>query len=137
MIGVEQMSDKKDTLGIATMPQAMDFTGVKSRTTMLEWEREGVFPSRVQLHGGRIGYRWSELLTWRDELGCAEISQDDYSELEKQAVHCARVRLVELTYPRGVPANEKSGCEAVRSFLNAHTKSHELVLWMRRTGYGK
>ena len=67
------MEDVKENLGIATMPSAMKFAGIKSRTTILEWERKGEFPRRVQMGGARVGYLWSDLHMWRDGLEKAEI----------------------------------------------------------------
>lgn len=38
-------------------------TGV-SRTTAFILERQGHYPARVQLTGGRVGWRLSELVQW-------------------------------------------------------------------------
>jgi len=34
------------------------------RSTAYEWERRGLYPRRVSLPGGRVGWRLSELLAW-------------------------------------------------------------------------
>lgn len=62
------VSDSKRVGGVATVNQALHFAGVKSRTTLLQWERDGVFPKRMSLHGERVGYLWSDLIAWRDAL---------------------------------------------------------------------
>lgn len=58
--------------GIANVKQTLDFAALRSRTTLLAWEREGKFPKRVSLGGGRVGWRWSELYRWADSLPAEE-----------------------------------------------------------------
>lgn len=58
--------------GIASMSAAMQFAGVKSRQTMLTWERKGLFPKRVKLQPGRVGYRWADLYEWSASLETVE-----------------------------------------------------------------
>lgn len=58
--------------GIASVQAAMQFAGVKSRTSLLNWERDGKFPARVQVSAQRVGYRWADLYKWADELQAVE-----------------------------------------------------------------
>ncbi len=58
--------------GIASVQAAMQFAGVKSRTSLISWEREGRFPARVQVSAQRVGYRWADLYKWADELQAVE-----------------------------------------------------------------
>lgn len=67
---VHQQSARKT--GIANMQAAMVHAGVSSRTTLLAWERKGLFPRRVEVRPGRVGYRWSDLYAWSDGLQTKE-----------------------------------------------------------------
>lgn len=58
--------------GIANIQQALAHAGVSSRQTLLTWERRGLFPKRVEIRPGRVGWRWSELYTWSDNLQVKE-----------------------------------------------------------------
>ncbi len=58
--------------GIATVQAAMQFAGISSRTTLLNWEREGRFPARVRVSAQRVGYRWADLYAWADNLQAVE-----------------------------------------------------------------
>ena len=58
--------------GVANIAQALAHAGVTSRTTLIKWEREGRFPRRVSLGGGRVGWRWSDLYAWSDNLTAKE-----------------------------------------------------------------
>lgn len=48
---------------IARERERRQITGV-SRTTAYELEKKGMFPRRVELTGGRVGWRESELDAW-------------------------------------------------------------------------
>lgn len=58
--------------GVANVNQALAHAGVSSRTTLIKWEREGKYPKRVSLGGGRVGWRWSDLYAWSDSLQAVE-----------------------------------------------------------------
>lgn len=58
--------------GIATVQAAMQFAGITSRTTLLNWERAGRFPARIKLSPQRVGYRWADLYAWADQLQAVE-----------------------------------------------------------------
>lgn len=56
------------TAGLASMRDALTFVGAKSRNTLITWERTGRFPARVNIGGGRVGYRWDDLHRWLASL---------------------------------------------------------------------
>ncbi len=58
--------------GIANVRDALAHAGVTSRTTLIDWERKGLFPKRVSLGRGRVGWRWSDLYAWSDSLQAVE-----------------------------------------------------------------
>jgi predicted DNA-binding transcriptional regulator AlpA len=55
-------------IGLASMRDALAFVGAKSRNTLITWERTGRFPARVNIGGGRVGYRWDDLHRWLANL---------------------------------------------------------------------
>lgn len=44
--------------------QVKERTGVRGRTTLWRWEREGRFPKRRQVGPNRIGWLESEIAAW-------------------------------------------------------------------------
>lgn len=48
---------------ILRMPQVAQITGL-SRTTLWRYEREGIFPTRVALGGGSVGWYQSDVEQW-------------------------------------------------------------------------
>ena len=58
--------------GVASYPQGMEWMGIKSRTTALKRERQGLIPKRIDLGNGRVGFRWDDLYKWSDNLKAAE-----------------------------------------------------------------
>ena len=48
---------------IVREPERKAITGI-GRTTAWELERRGEFPRRIELTGGRVGWRLSELQKW-------------------------------------------------------------------------
>ena len=58
--------------GIASVPSALEFADIKSRTTLINMERDGRFPPRIDLGSKRVGYRWSDLHAWADSLQTVE-----------------------------------------------------------------
>lgn len=60
--------------GIAPYQEGMAWLGIKSRTTALKKERQGLIPKRIDLGNGRVGWRWGDLYAWSDNLKAAEDS---------------------------------------------------------------
>lgn len=58
--------------GVANINQALAHAGLASRTTLIAWERSGKFPKRMSLGGGRVGWKWSDLYAWSDNLTAKE-----------------------------------------------------------------
>lgn len=58
--------------GIATYREAMQWLGIKSRTTAISRERKGLIPKRVNLGNGKVGFRWADLHQWAENLPAAE-----------------------------------------------------------------
>ena len=66
------ISKIEQNTGIANVNQAMAHAGITSRTTLIAWERKGLFPKRVSLGQGRVGWRWADLYAWSDSLQAVE-----------------------------------------------------------------
>ena len=58
--------------GIASYREGMQWMGIKSRTTAIKRERQGLIPQRVSLGNGKVGFRWSDLHQWAANLNAAE-----------------------------------------------------------------
>lgn len=70
-----QATQETRKTGIASIKATLEFAGITSRTTLIAWERRGIFPKRVKLSGQRVGYRWSDLYRWADHLQVVEAGE--------------------------------------------------------------
>lgn len=57
------VSTKPEKDVILRMPQVAEITGL-SRTTLWRYEREGIFPTRIALGGGSVGWYQSDVDQW-------------------------------------------------------------------------
>src|SRR5688572_16465644 len=60
--------------GLARFPEAHSITSL-SRSQIFKLERDGKFPKRVQLSGGAVAWRRSELKAWLDSLPRRELGK--------------------------------------------------------------